>query len=81
MMRIFDCTLFYDEDLILEVRLNMLDKYVDKFVITEATYMHSGKRKKLQFNIDNYKKFKDKIIYIKVENEPEDLYKINKHDT
>ena len=44
-MKIFDCTLFYDEDLILEIRLNMLNKYVDKFVIAEATYSHSGEKK------------------------------------
>ena len=80
-MKIYDCFMFFDEEMMLDLRLNIMDKYVDKFVITEATYMHSGKRKKLQFNIDNYKKFKDKIIYIKVENVPEDLYKINKHDT
>ena len=80
-MRIFDCFQFFDEEMLLDLRLNIMDKYVDKFVITEAKYMHSGKRKKLQFNIDKYKKFKDKIIYIKVENEPEDLYKMNEHDT
>jgi len=73
--------MFFDEEMLLDLRLNIMDKYVDKFVITEATYMHSGRHKKLQFNIDNYKKFKDKIIYIKIENEPEDLYKINEHDT
>jgi beta-1,4-mannosyl-glycoprotein beta-1,4-N-acetylglucosaminyltransferase len=80
-MKIYDCFMFFDEEMLLDLRLNIMDKYVDKFVITEATYMHSGRHKKLQFNIDNYKKFKDKIIYIKIENEPEDLYKINKHDT
>ena len=80
-MKIYDCFMFFDEEMLLDLRLNIMDKYVDKFVITEATYMHSGRRKKLQFNIDNYKKFKDKIIYVKIENEPEDLYKINEHDT
>ena len=80
-MKIYDCFMFFDEEMLLDLRLNIMDKYVDKFVITEAAYMHSGKRKKLQFNIDKYKKFKDKIIYIKVENEPKDLYKINEYDT
>ena len=40
-MKIFDCTLFYDEDMILEIRLNMLNKYVDKFVISESKYTHN----------------------------------------
>ena len=72
-MKIFDCTLFYDEDLILEVRFNILNKYVDKFVISESKYTHSGQKKKLNFNINNFPEFKKKIIYLVVENEPDDL--------
>ena len=48
-MKIFDCTLFYDEDLMLEIRFNMLNKYVDKFVISESQYSHSGNKKKIKF--------------------------------
>ena len=65
-MKIFDCTLFYDEDLILEVRLNMLNKYVDKFVISESKYTHSGAKKKLNFDIKKFSEFKKKIIYHKL---------------
>jgi beta-1,4-mannosyl-glycoprotein beta-1,4-N-acetylglucosaminyltransferase len=72
-MKIFDCTLFYDEDLILEVRLNMLDKYVDKFIICESKYTHSGQKKKLNFDISKFSKFKNKIIYLTLDNEPDDL--------
>ena len=72
-MRIFDCTLFYDEDMILEIRLNMLNKYVDKFVICESKYTHSGAEKKLNFDIKKFSEFKKKIIYIPIENEPEGL--------
>ena len=72
-MKIFDCTLFYDEDLILEVRLNMLDQYVDKFVISESKFTHSGKEKKLNFNIEKFSRFKNKIIYLPIEKEPEGL--------
>ena len=72
-MRVFDCTTFYNEDLMLEVRFNILDKYVDKFVISEAKYSHSGEKKKLNFNINNFPNFKKKIIYITIDNEPEDL--------
>ena len=72
-MKIFDCTLFYDEDLILEVRLNMLDKYVDKFIICESKYTHSGQKKELNFDISKFSKFKNKIIYLTLDNEPDDL--------
>ena len=72
-MKIFDCTLYYDEDLMLEVRLNILDKYVDKFVISESKYTHSGREKKLNFNINKFPDFKKKIIYLTVDNEPSDL--------
>ena len=72
-MKIFDCTLFYDEDMILEIRLNMLNKYVDKFVISESKYTHSGAKKKLNFDIKKFSEFKKKIIYIPIENEPEGL--------
>ena len=69
--------MFFDEEIILDLRLNILDKYVDKFVITEATYMHSGKPKKLIFDINKYSKFKDKIIYIPINENPSGLMKIN----
>ena len=72
-MKIFDCTLFYDEDMILEIRLNMLNNYVDKFVISESKYTHSGAKKKLNFDINKFSKFKKKIIYIPIEDEPDDL--------
>ena len=59
-MKIFDCTTYYKEDLMLEVRLNILNKYVDKFVIAEATYSHSGEKKKLNFDINKFSQFKKK---------------------
>jgi len=78
--------MFFDEEMLLDLRLNIMDKYVDKFVITEATYTHSGSVKKLNFDINKFSKFKDKIIYIVVDKQPQDLFKINesdndKHDT
>ena len=59
-MKIYDCTLFYDENMILELRLNMLNKHVDKFVISESMFTHSGEKKKLNFNINNFSEFKKK---------------------
>jgi len=77
-MKIFDCTTYYNEDLMLEVRFNMLNQYVDKFIVVEAKYSHSGKKKKLNFNIKNFTAFKKKIIYIIVNNEPENIIYENK---
>ena len=72
--------MFFDEEMLLDLRLNIMDKHVDKFVITEATYMHNGKSKKLTFDINKYSKFKDKIIYIVVDKNPPDIEKINDDD-
>ena len=80
-MKIFDCTLYYDEDLILDTRLNILDPYIDKFIICEALFSHSGRRKKLNFDINKFSKFKDKIIYTVQETEPKNIVyqdKVNK---
>ena len=75
-MKIFDCTTFYSEDLMLDVRFNILNEYVHKFVIVESKYSHSGKKKNLNFDINNFKKFKDKIRYVVIENEPDGLQEI-----
>ena len=72
-MNIYDCFMYFDEDLLLDLRLNVLNKYVKKFVITEATYTHNGSKKKLNFNINHFQKFKDKIEYIVVDEEPPTL--------
>jgi len=72
--------MFFDEEMLLDLRLNVMDKYVDKFVITEAIYTHSGSPKKLIFDINKFSKFKDKIIYIVVDKPPPDLFNIDESD-
>tara|TARA_B100000767_G_C19658475_1_gene489927 strand:- start:181 stop:1056 length:876 start_codon:yes stop_codon:yes gene_type:complete len=72
--------MFYDEELLLDTRLNILDQYVDFFVIVESEYFHNGKKRKLIFDINKVKKFKDKIIYIVHKNEPCGILKINNED-
>jgi len=79
-MKIYDCFMFFDEEMMLDLRLNILNKYVDKFVITEATYMHSGRPKKLLFDINKFSKFKDKIIYNVIDKEPSDIETIYEKD-
>ena len=73
--------MYFDEDLLLDIRLNSLDKFVKKFVITEATYTHNGTKKNLNFDINKFKKFKDKITYIVVEDQPKNIKSISKKDT
>ncbi len=80
-MKIFDCTTFYSEDLMMDIRFNVLNEKVDKFIVVESKYSHSGKEKKLNFDINNYKKFKDKIIYLVIDKEPNDIVKDEKKIT
>ena len=79
-MKIFDCFMFCDEDLLLDLRLNILDQHVDFFVIVESKYFHNGKERQLKFDIKKYKQFENKIIYIVHENEPAGIHKVNKED-
>jgi|TARA_B100000745_G_scaffold289823_1_gene228242 beta-1,4-mannosyl-glycoprotein beta-1,4-N-acetylglucosaminyltransferase len=62
--------------MMLDVRFHVLNDYVEKFIVTESLYSHSGQPKKLNFDINNYPKFKDKIIYLVIDQEPNDLIKI-----
>ena len=68
-MKIFDCFMYFDEDVVLDVRLNYLNKYVDKFVIIEAKYNHNGETRKPKFDVKNFEKFRDKIIYLLIDQE------------
>jgi beta-1,4-mannosyl-glycoprotein beta-1,4-N-acetylglucosaminyltransferase len=76
-MKIYDCFSYWDEDLLLDLRLNILNDYVDYFVIVEGNKTWQNNSKKLNFNILKFPKFKNKIIYIPVEDMPEgkDPYK------
>ena len=65
--------MYFDEDLLLDLRLNSLNKFVKKFVISEATYTHNGNKKDLKFDINKFQKFKDKIVYLIVDNQPTNI--------
>ena len=79
-MKIFDCFMFYDEELLLDIRLNILNKYVDFFIIVESEYFHNGKKRQLKFDINKFKRFKDKIIYLVHKSEPDGIIKLNNKD-
>lgn len=72
-MKIFDCFIFYNESLLTEIRFNILYNHVDYFLVCESNYDHRGKEKGYNFNINEFKKFKDKIIYIQLDNFPPNL--------
>ena len=59
-MKIFDCFMYFDEDLVLELRLNLLDAYVDYFVIVESKFNHKGEKRELKFDINKYQRFEKK---------------------
>ncbi len=68
---IFDCFSYLDEDLLLDIRLNILDQHVDYFVIVEGNKTWQNNPKKLKFDLNKFEKFKKKIIYIPVEDLPD----------
>ena len=80
-MKIFDCFMYFDEEIILDVRLNTLDKFVDYFVIVESRFTHKGDQRDLKFNINKFEKFKDKIIYLIYEDQPKKIKEIKNHDS
>ena len=79
-MKIYDCFIYFDEDLLLDVRLNILNKFVDKFVIVESKYSHRGEERKPNFDIRKFEKFKHKIEYILLKDNPKNLFSIKKND-
>ena len=79
-MKIFDCFMYFDEDLVLELRLNYLSKFVDQFVIVESKFNHKGEERKLKFNLKNFKKFEEKITYINLDQNPKGIEKVNEND-
>ena len=80
-MKIFDCFMYFDEEVVLDVRLNTLDKYVDYFVIVESSFTHKGDNKNLMFNHNKFEKFKNKIIYLVYDKQPKGIEVVNENDS
>ena len=80
-MKIIDCFMYFDEDLVLDLRLNYLNQFVDHFIIVESVFNHKGEKKKPQFDIEKFKKFKDKINYILLEDDAKNIVNIYENDT
>ena len=73
--------MFFDEEQILDLRLNVLNETVDFFVIVESIYNHRGEKRKLIFDINKFNKFKNKIIYIIHDEIPKQVETVNQNDS
>ena len=65
--KVYDCFTFFNEDVLLKLRLETLWDYVDYFVICESSYTFSGKPKPINFDISKYQKYKSKIRYLLID--------------
>ena len=72
--------MYFDEEIVLDLRLNTLDRYVDYFVIVESTFTHKGDKRKLKFDHEKFKKFKDKIIYLTFDKDPDGIEIVYEND-
>jgi len=79
-MKIFDCFMYFDEETVLDLRLNILDKYVDYFIIVESIYTHKGEKRNLKFNSKKFTRFKNKIKYFIYEEIPKKIEPILEND-
>jgi beta-1,4-mannosyl-glycoprotein beta-1,4-N-acetylglucosaminyltransferase len=73
--------MYYNEDTVLELRLHHLNQYVDYFIIVESTFDHRGQKKNLNFDINKFINFKDKIKYYILDSQPPDIEEIKTNDT
>ena len=79
-MKIFDCFMYFDEEVVLDLRLNILNPVIDYFIIVESTFNHKGEKRKLKFDIKKYKKFEKKIVYLIFDEEPSGIEQVLKTD-
>ena len=72
--KVYDIFTFFNELELLQIRLNVLDKHVDHFVLIESTETFSGKPKELFYekNKHLFNKWKDKIIHHIIDDVPKD---------
>tara|TARA_Y100001970_G_scaffold22863_1_gene26532 strand:+ start:931 stop:1743 length:813 start_codon:yes stop_codon:yes gene_type:complete len=63
MSKIIDCITFYNENLLANARFEILKDVVDKFIVCESAFDHSGNPKKINFELKN-KIFSDKVEHI-----------------
>tara|TARA_B100001094_G_C18166186_1_gene792204 strand:- start:1494 stop:2363 length:870 start_codon:yes stop_codon:yes gene_type:complete len=72
--------MYFDEEVVLDLRLNMLNDYVDYFIIVESTFTHRGDKRKLRFNLEKFKKFEKKIVYLVYDESPSNIEEVLSDD-
>tara|TARA_B100000965_G_scaffold198915_1_gene166041 strand:+ start:30 stop:392 length:363 start_codon:yes stop_codon:yes gene_type:complete len=72
--------MYFDEEIVLDLRLNTLDRYVDYFVIVESSFTHKGDKRNLKFDHKKFEKFKDKIIYLTFDKDPDGIEIVYEND-
>ena len=72
-MKIYDCITFFDEALQAKLRFNILDNYVEKFIVCESKFDHRGNYKGINFKLENFAKFKNKIIHLVIDRQFPDI--------
>ena len=72
--------MYFDEEIVLDLRLNTLNAYVDYFVIVESSFNHKGEKRELKFNLKKFEKFSKKIIYLVYDKVPQKIEPINSTD-
>ena len=72
--------MYFDEEVVLDLRLNTLDKYVDYFIIVESSFTHRGDKRNLKFDHKKFEKFKDKIIYLTFDKDPDGIEAVYEND-
>ena len=70
-MKIFDCSTFYNANMLFDLRYHTLKNHVDYFVVCEANKTHTGQAKEYNFDRNFISKYHEKIIYIQVDDLPE----------
>jgi|TARA_B110000261_G_scaffold160617_1_gene200553 beta-1,4-mannosyl-glycoprotein beta-1,4-N-acetylglucosaminyltransferase len=82
-MKIIDTTTYFEEKLMMNLRFNILNSYVDNFIVCEARFTHSGKSKDINFKKKDYPEFEHKITHLIIDKEPIDIIKkdnLNSYD-
>ena len=72
--------MYFDEEVVLDLRLNTLNEYVDYFVIVESLFNHKGQERDLKFNLKKFEKFSKKIIYLVYDKVHDKIEPINPAD-
>ena len=64
--KIYDCITFYDENILANLRFEILKDVVDYFIVCESMYDHKNKPKKINFSLLN-KDFEKKVRHLIIE--------------